>query len=338
MTETADREAIIAELAGAAPTVLIAAAGRRTSLVRAFVDATHARRGRTLAGDVDGLAPALYLADEAIRLLPSDHAQFLDDLVDQVRRRGITVVVPTIDPDLPILAAGRASVEAAGARVAVSSASFIATTRDKVRTGTAFGDAGIRTPRTWDPASGLADLPPEVIVKPRAGSASKDVHRVRRADVDRAIQGISDAMVQELLSGPEITIDAFLDLGGQPIHYVPRLRIKTIGGESVEGRTMDHDPELESWIEGVLRVCSTLGGLGPLTIQSFLTEGGPVLTEVNARFGGGFPLALAAGGDYPAWLLDLFAGSSVAPRLGDYEPGLFMTRSHVEHFVRQPLW
>ena len=50
------------------PTVLVAAAGRRTTLVRAFVEATAARGGRTIAGDVDPLAPALSLADDAVRL------------------------------------------------------------------------------------------------------------------------------------------------------------------------------------------------------------------------------------------------------------------------------
>jgi carbamoyl-phosphate synthase large subunit len=85
-------------------------------------------------------------------------------------------------------------------------------------------------------------------------------------------------------------------------------------------------------------VCSKLGAAGPLTIQAFLTSDGPVLSEINARFGGGFPLALAAGGAYPAWLLDLVDGRAVTPRLGEYESGLYMTRYHVEVITRTPRW
>jgi carbamoyl-phosphate synthase large subunit len=89
---------------------------------------------------------------------------------------------------------------------------------------------------------------------------------------------------------------------------------------------------------GVLHACSAMGGRGPLTIQAFLTQRGPVLSEVNARFGGGFPLAFEAGADYPAWLMDMVAGKSVEPLLGAYEPGVYMTRYNVEHFVRRPHW
>jgi carbamoyl-phosphate synthase large subunit len=85
-------------------------------------------------------------------------------------------------------------------------------------------------------------------------------------------------------------------------------------------------------------VCSTLGAAGPLTIQAFLTPQGPVLLEVNPRFGGGFPLALAAGGTYPAWLLDMVAGVPVEPRLRAYEPGVYMTRHYVERFETRPKW
>ena len=75
-----------------------------------------------------------------------------------------------------------------------------------------------------------------------------------------------------------------------------------------------------------------------MTIQAFLTPDGPVLTEINARFGGGFPLGCAAGAAYPAWLVDMVEGRTVAPRLRDYEPGLFMSRYYVEHYTRHPVW
>ena len=111
-----------------------------------------------------------------------------------------------------------------------------------------------------------------------------------------------------------------------------------MGGESVQGVTLEHDPDLEAWIERVLVLSSSFGAAGPLTIQAFLTPDGPVLSEINPRFGGGYPLALAAGGTYPEWLLEMVDGRAVAPRLGQYEAGLFMTRYYVEVFTRTPKW
>ena len=319
--------------------VLIIAAGRRTSLVRAFAEEVHARGGRVYAGDVDGLAPALEFADEAIRTVPSHDPGFLQDILEVVRRHDIACIVPTIDADLPILAEARDDLLAAGCRAAVSATSFVNTTLDKYSTGVAFGAAGIHVPWTWIPPLEDSELlPDDLFVKPRSGSASQDAFRVSKEHLQHALEQQSAPVVQEFLTGREITIDALLDLAGVPIHYVPRVRIRTLAGESVQGVTLDHDPSVELWIQRVLRVCSRMGAAGPVTIQAFLTHEGPVLSEINPRFGGGFPLALEAGGRYPAWLLDMVAGIPVAPRFGDYEPGLYMTRFHMEKFTRRPRW
>ncbi len=319
--------------------VLVTAAGRRTSLVRAFADEAHKRGGLVYAGDVDSLAPALYLADEAVRTLRTDDPAYIADLLELVERHGIKLVIPTIDADLPILAKDEAAFAALGCRLAVSKASFVETTLDKHQTGVTFGAAGIHVPWSWlPPMSDLSDLPERVFAKPRRGSASQDQYLVAREELGGVLQLVSDPIVQEVLTGSEITIDALLDFDGQPVHYVPRHRLRTLGGESVQGVTLEHDDAVEDWIERVLRLCSRLGAAGPLTIQAFQTTGGLVLSEINPRFGGGFPLALAAGGAYATWLLDMVEGIPVPPRLRSYESGLYMTRYNVEHFTRQPKW
>ena len=319
--------------------VLVTAAGRRTGLVEAFGEAAHERGGRVYAADVDGLAPALYLADEAIRSLRTDDIAYVDDLLASVAGHGIRLLVPTIDTDLPILARHVARFEAAGCRVAISTSAFIETTMDKHLSGLAFEAAGIRVPRSWiPPLPAGAELPIQVFVKPRAGSASQDTYRIELAELDMVLRLVREPIVQEVLTGPEITIDALLDLDGQPIHYVPRRRIRTLGGESIQGVTLEHDTGFETWIEDVLDRCSAMGARGPLTLQAFMGTAGPVLSEINARFGGGFPLALEAGGAYPGWLLDMIDGVAVRPRLREYETGVYMTRANAERFVRRPKW
>jgi len=47
---------------------------------------------------------------------------------------------------------------------------------------------------------------------------------------------------------------------------------------------------------------------------------------VNTRFGGGFPVPLAAGGRYPELALALAQGERPEPRLGDFTEGVVMTR------------
>ena len=69
-----------------------------------------------------------------------------------------------------------------------------------------------------------------------------------------------------------------------------------------------------------------------------LSELGPVLNEINPRFGGGFPLANAAGARYSEWVVRECRGEAVLPDIGDYQTGLSMTRHYTELFVEDPLW
>jgi carbamoyl-phosphate synthase large subunit len=321
--------------------VLVTCAGRRVSLVRGFLDAAHSRGAKVLAGDPDPLAPALVDVDVAVEMPRLDDPRYAAHLVDVVREHRVGLIVPTIDTELPLLAAKAADLQAAGATTLISSPAFIAACGDKALTGEAFSARGVEVPRSWLPdelaPDRLASLPAHLVVKPRDGSSSKDVHIITSGQVLETLAVVPNPIVQERLAGPEITVDALLDLHGRPVHYVPRTRIKTLGGESIQGVTLPRD-EHGPWIEKVLTACSDLGARGPVTLQYFHTEQGPVLIEVNPRFGGGFPLTRAAGGDYPAWLLDELAGGTMAPRFGDYRAGLYMTRYMVEHFTGELRW
>jgi len=124
------------------------------------------------------------------------------------------------------------------------------------------------------------------------------------------------------------------DWEGRVIHYVPRLRIKTLGGESIQGVTITTDG-WRTWLEDVLDKLGSMGACGVITVQVFLTEQGPVLLEINPRFGGGFPLSLKAGALYPSWLLKLAAGEDVATRLGDYRIGVRMARFMEECYTEK---
>lgn len=318
--------------------VLVTSAGRRTSLVQAFGGATARYGGRVFAGDLSGLAPALYLAGGAFRLPRVDAHGYVPELLRLVRANGVRLVVPTIDTELAVLAVNQERFAEVGCKALVSSPPFVALSGDKSLTQKAFAERGVDVPRGWLPGElGGAALPAKLFVKPRDGSASRDIYRATPQTLGDVLPLVPNAIVQEELTGPEITIDALLDFDGRPLHYVPRVRLRTLGGESIQGVTIAAD-DIGGWLERVLGVSAALGARGPITLQAFLTERGPVLIEVNPRFGGGFPLAYAAGGRYPEWLLALLNGEMLEPRLGEYRVGLYMTRYYVEHFTTEPLW
>ncbi len=318
--------------------VLVTSAGRRTSLVQAFVKAAEAVDGRVFAGDLSSLAPALYLAHRGVPLPRVDSAEYIPHLLSLAEEHQIKLVVPTIDTELAVLAQNADAFREVGAAALISEPAFIDICGDKWLTYKAFAEAGVDTAASWLPDDYDADkLPEHLFVKPRDGSASRDIYSVPTGELARYLPRVPNVIIQEELSGHEITIDALLDLTGRPLHYVPRRRIRTLAGESIQGITLP-DGDLRDWLISVLNVLSKLGARGAVTLQAFLTGRGPVLTEVNPRFGGGFPLAYAAGGKYPDWLMAMLRGEEVPERFGEYQVGLYMTRYNTEYFTAEPLW
>jgi len=313
--------------------VLLTSAGRRTALLRYFQSAVSERNGTVWVGDLDPLAPSLQATDQNIVLPPVSSDEYVDVLFDHVVKHDIDLVVPLIDPDVLALGRSRSRFERAGCQLLTSAAPLLDLAHDKWETIQHFSEKGFRTPSSWLPEdSDRTEWPDPVFVKPRCGSASEGTQRVGRANVSAIAATLNSPLLQEVIEAPEVTVDALFDFTGRLLHYVPRLRIRTIGGESVQGRTV-HETALNSWLYELLQEIGDLGARGPITVQAFCTEPDPTLSEINPRFGGGFPLTHAAGGHYPAWILQMCAGAPPSPRLHEYTVGLCMTRAYTEWFV-----
>jgi carbamoyl-phosphate synthase large subunit len=108
--------------------------------------------------------------------------------------------------------------------------------------------------------------------------------------------------------------------------------IESKGGESIKGMTIKDD-EL---IAFGCRVAEALRIIGPANVQCFREPDGELLvTDVNPRFGGGFPLPTAAGSGYPELALQLANGERPEPRLGDFREGVVMTRFFSEVILEE---
>ena len=316
--------------------ILVISSGRRCTLVSLFRNYAHKIGGQVIAADLDPLAPSLREADKS-RFLPRlSDPEFLDRLIEIIDQEQIGLAIPVIDTGLQMLALSAERLSAHGCKILPSSSSFVEMCSDKWLTFTGL-DGRVAVPKSWLPGMDGSDMPEDLFVKPRDGSASINAFPCTRATLESVLQSVPNAIIQERLVGREVTIDALFDFDGVPIHFVPRTRIRTIGGESIQGVTLPKS-ELGNWLESLLPILSDLGARGPNTIQCFITPNGPVLTEINPRFGGGYPLAHAAGGTYPEWLMDMMLGQTVAPRLGEYTEGLYMSRAYREYFFQEPKW
>ena len=298
--------------------VLFTCAGQRVDIVTAFGEA----RAYTVAADLNPLAPALYHADRRIIPPPVVDPDYVSALQQVVAEEGIRLIVPLADQDQGVLASRRDELDAL---VLLPDADVVETTSDKYLAHCFFVENGFASPRTWLPDEVPAGPTFPVLVKPRQGFGSRNIFRARdRAELDFFL-GYTQvpSMVQEVCGGEEFSIDVLCDLDGRCLNAIPRTMIESKGGETIKGMTI-RDWEL---IEYSRLVAEALGIKGPATIQCFREARGRLpLTDVNTRFGGGFPLPRTAGGRYPELALALAAGERPEPRLGEFREGVVMTR------------
>jgi len=298
--------------------VLFTCAGQRVDIVTAFAHAG----AYTIATDLNPLAPALYHADLHALVPRVADPEYVPALQELIREQDIRLVVPLTDLDHLILARAR---DELGALVLLPEAEVIQAVADKYRAHQRFLELGIPSPQTWLPEDVPADVRFPVLVKAREGFGSRHIYRARnRAELELFLDYTAvPSMVQEVLDGEEFSIDVFCDLDGRCLNAIPRTMIESKGGESIKGMTIK-DWEL---IEHGRLVAESLGLVGPANIQCFRgADGSLPVTDINPRFGGGFPLPRAAGGRYPELAIALANGERPEPRLGQFREGILMTR------------
>ncbi|CAN5824881.1 ATP-grasp domain-containing protein [soil metagenome] len=300
-------------------TVLFTCAGQRVDIVRAF----RAAGARTLGADADPLAPALYHADlQAIVPRIADPG-YVAAIAELGRDHDVRLVVPLNDLDHPVLSRARDELEPAV--LLLPDAEVCDRMSDKLEAHRFFVEHQIASPDSWAPEEVPVDARYPLLVKARQGFGSRHIYRAAdRRELDFFLgYTTAPSFVQEQCLGEEFSIDVFCDLEARCLNAIPRTMLLSKGGESIKGASLK-DAEL---IEYGRHVAETVGIKGPANVQCFREPDGSLpVTDVNTRFGGGFPLPLAAGSRYPELALALASGKRPDPRLGEFEEGVYMTR------------
>ena len=315
--------------------VLFTCAGRRVELIQAFQRAAD-RLGLKLimhTADVERFAAAACMATKAHRVPAVASADYIPSVRRIAKREKIDLVIPLIDHELPKLAAMRDTFRRFGCCVIISSEQVVRICRDKIFTFNFLTEHGIDTPKTWRGGEVLKRRRHQFpyFLKPRKGSASKGNYVLRnRQDLDALAPHVPDAIVQEYVNGVEHTLDVYTGFDGRPRCVVPRERVEVRGGEVTKARTVNHAGIIDTGV----RVAEALAEcMGLVTIQLFLTRRGRIcVIEVNPRFGGGVPLAIRAGADFPKWLLMEWQGRRPRIRLDHFKEDLLMMRYHQSFF------
>ena len=318
--------------------ILILSAGTRNKIIQYFVRTLNGK-GKVVATDMSCLAPAIYEADKYYIVPEMTAPEYLDVVLDICRREEITGVLSLIDPELSLLAEHKAEFEALGATVIGSSYALCEMSLDKFEMYSWLVEHGYKCARSYmDKEAFFADVDAGVItypvfVKPARGSASISISKVYdRETVELLFAHEDGLMIQEFLDGQEIGADVYIDmLSHEVVSIFTKKKLKMRAGETDKAVSFK-DEALFALIE---RFAKEAGYNGQIDIDIFDVNGEYYISEVNPRFGGGYPHAYESGADHMKLIVNNLEGKANNRVIGQYEDDVCMMKYNEVSIVRQ---
>ena len=309
--------------------LLILSAGTRNKVVEYCREAMHGE-GIVVATDCSPYAPAIYEAD-ACEIVPRiDAPDYMQTIFGIVKKYDIRGCFSLIDPELSLIAKHADELRELGCEPMISPYDLVETCLHKARCAELFKKHGLATAKYYlhptefdmDHAQEGVDFP--VFVKPEGGSASLDIHVAdnhRELDVLFAKQ--DGLMIQEFMNGQEYGADVYVDMiSGKCAAIFLKKKLKMRAGETDKAVSV-HDQAL---FDLIVPFVEAAGFRGEIDIDLFKDGDKWYFSEVNPRFGGGYPHAYACGVDVPSMLLRNLRGEANPPAAFDYEDGVVMMK------------
>lgn len=323
--------------------ILILSAGTRNKIVqyfkRALTDDRGKRTGMVIATDMSNLAPAVYEADRFYQVPRMTEEGYIDVVFDICRKEKISAVLSLIDPELSLLAQYEKQFGELGVTVIGSDYHLCEISLDKMQMYQWLTEHGYRTAKTYTDknlfyeAVDRGEISYPVFVKPVRGSASIAINKVYdKATIELLFLHSDNLLIQEYLDGQEIGADVYIDLiSGEVVSIFTKKKIVMRAGETDKAVSFK-DEKLFALID---RFVTEAGYRGQIDIDIFEIDGQYYISEVNPRFGGGYPHAYECGCDHMSLIINNLMGNANKPQIGKYEEKVYMMKYNEVMMRRQ---
>ena len=309
--------------------ILILSCGTRNKIVQYF-KRTLQDKGNVIATDMSPYAPALYEADRHYIVPRMTAPGYLDVIFDICRKEEITGVLSLIDPELALLAQNARRFSELGVTVIGSDYEACELAFDKMKMYHWLKSHGYPCARSYTDREEFfkvvdgGELSYPVFVKPVCGSASLSINRAADAEtVNFLMDHGSDMMIQEFLHGQEIGADVYIDLvSGEVVSIFTKKKLLMRAGETDKGLSFKD----EVLFELIKKFVKEAGFRGQIDIDIFDIDGTYYISEVNPRFGGGYPHAYECGVDHMKLICNNLEGRANEPTIGSYRENLVMMK------------
>lgn len=309
--------------------ILILSAGTRDKVVEYFKRELKGD-GLVIATDCSNLAPAPYEADKFQLVTRINVPGYMDRILGLCEKEGVDAVLSLIDPELSMIAEYAEQFKSIGVTPIISDYDLVEKCFNKFEMAKVFEKNGLNTAKCYmsieefDEARNAGEIDYPVFVKPVCGSASMHINKVSS---DKELEGLwamyDDLMIQEFMNGQEYGADVYIDmLSGKCTSIFIKKKIKMRAGETDKSVSV-HIPEL---FDQIAAFVENEGFRGIIDIDIFEVDGKYYFSEVNPRFGGGYPHAYECGVNVPGQIINNLRGNKNPVSIGNYKDGIVMMK------------
>lgn len=309
--------------------ILILSAGTRNKIVQYFKK-TLGENGKVIATDMSTIAPAIYEADKYYIVPRITEPGYIDIILYICKKENISGVLSLIDPELSLLAENEEKFKNIGTTVIGSSYELCERALDKMQMFQWLRSHCYNCAKSYvdkneffaDVKTGKANYP--VFVKPVRGSASIAISKVfDNETVDLLFDHSDNLMIQEYLDGQEIGADCYIDLlSGELVSVFTKKKIVMRAGETDKSVSFKD----EKLFELIKKFVNESGWRGQIDIDIFEINGEYHISEVNPRFGGGYPHAYECGADHMKLIVNNLNGIVNSDVIGNYKENVYMMK------------
>ncbi len=309
--------------------ILMLSVGTRNKIVQYFKRG-FAEQGRVIVTDMNELAPAVYEADKFYKVPRITDPGYIDLILDICKKEKVSAVLSLIDPELSLLAENKPKFDDLGITIIGSSYELCEIALDKMLMYQWLKDRGYKCARSYtdkdafyrDLDAGKVAFP--VFVKPVKGSASIAINKVHdKETIEQLFSHNDNLMIQEFLKGQEIGADCYIDMiSGELVSVFTKKKLLMRAGETDKAVSFKD----EKLFDLIKKFVKDSGWLGQIDIDIFDVNGDYYISEVNPRFGGGYPHAYECGCDHIKLILNNLQGITNPVNIGAYDEGVYMMK------------
>ena len=310
--------------------ILVLSAGSRNKIIQYFKKELN-NNGKVIATDCSKLAPAIYEADKFYIVPRIDENNYLNVILDICKKEKIHALISLIDPELSLISKNIDKFREINVMPILSDYDKVEMCFNKYEMFKFLCKNNIKTAKSYiskeefykDLDNGLIKFP--VFVKPIKGSASINISKVyKKEEIEILFEEHNDLMIQEFMNGQEYGADVYIDmLSGDVVSIFIKKKIKMRAGETDKSVSIKN----EKMFNVIKKFIKAAKFKGIIDIDIFDINGEYYISEVNPRFGGGYPHAYECGVNVPKMIINnIENGKENDIQIGNYKENVYMMK------------